>query len=625
MRRGPTTGASRRALRFAAVRSQRQNPKAWTRGAALLGIVYLLGCGGGEAPAPAAGARALAGESEAATGLSGIDGARGESGFPSADDAPVVAFLGDSLTAGFGLAEAQAYPAVVGELLRARGVAVRVVNGGVSGDTSAGALARVDWLLTQEPDVLVVSIGGNDGLRGQPVAALEANVREIVRRARASGAEVLLTGQQIPTNYGPDYATAFRELYPRVAREEGAQLLPFLLEGVAMRPELESAGRDPSQPRGAAHRRRPRRRRARADAASRSRHERRRGGAPVTAGIPPGATLRSGLLKMMKCRSCGAEMAAGAVTCRVCGKSVAAGRRAGLRLLPTMGLGVVLGLVVVGVYWWIAIRPRVERILDPWVDAAPSEASAEIASLDSSALFDVAVELPGNPLGAVWTGKRILIGNREDPWGLMIVEPRREKRWRVTKQPIVEPGYHQRISLDTLTWNGREIVAVTDGSWFEKPGAVFVTIDPESYRIRKIVAAPERLGCLAWDGVAYWGASRRNTEDEALPSFLYRFDGRFEELARYDPPGVGCQGLVWDGRRLWFADVFDDALTLLDLTSGSPTWSGGDRFEIEYLSGVAWDGESIWITEYGDKRLHRLNPILQRAWTRDPGRPEAAP
>lgn len=219
------------------MRLERRSPKAWTRGAALLSIVCLLGCGGGEAPAPAAGARALAGESEAPPAFPEPT-PPAESPLPIADDATVVAFLGDSLTAGFGLAEAQAYPAVVGELLAARGVAVRVVNGGISGDTSAGALARVDWLLTQKPEILVVSIGGNDGLRGQPVEALERNLREIVRRAKAARARVLLTGQQIPTNYGPQYADSFRELYPRVAREEGVELLPFLLEGVAMDPAL---------------------------------------------------------------------------------------------------------------------------------------------------------------------------------------------------------------------------------------------------------------------------------------------------------------------------------------------------------------------------------------------------
>lgn len=155
--------------------------------------------------------------------------------------APRVVFLGDSLTAGYGLAEEQAFPARVGELMAARGTPIAVVNGGVSGDTSAGARERLDWLLSRPAAVVVVSIGANDGLRGQPVEGIEANLRAIVRRAKASGARVLVTGQKIPTNYGPDYARAFESIYPRVAKEEGAQLLPFLLEGVAMRPELNQA------------------------------------------------------------------------------------------------------------------------------------------------------------------------------------------------------------------------------------------------------------------------------------------------------------------------------------------------------------------------------------------------
>lgn len=200
-------------------------------------LLLTVACDAAPAPAPAAGARSLAGE--AAGGIATAEPTAATlPPRPVPADAPLVVFLGDSLTAGFGLAEEQAFPAVVGELLAARGVPVRVVNGGISGDTSAGALARVDWLLTQKPAIVVVSIGGNDGLRGQPVAALEANLRAIVRKAKEAGARVLLAGQQIPTNYGPEYAGAFRDLYPRVAREEGAEFLPFLLEGVAMRPEL---------------------------------------------------------------------------------------------------------------------------------------------------------------------------------------------------------------------------------------------------------------------------------------------------------------------------------------------------------------------------------------------------
>ena len=155
--------------------------------------------------------------------------------------APQVVFLGDSLTAGLGLGEEAAYPAIVGEILAERGVPARIVNAGVSGDTSAGGLARVDWLLSLHPDVLVLALGANDGLRGQPVAGIEANLREIVRRARAAGAQVLLAGMKMPPNYGPDYTRDFEALYSRLARELDLAFVPFLLAGVAADPKLNQA------------------------------------------------------------------------------------------------------------------------------------------------------------------------------------------------------------------------------------------------------------------------------------------------------------------------------------------------------------------------------------------------
>ncbi|MEO7794261.1 MAG: arylesterase [Thermoanaerobaculia bacterium] len=160
---------------------------------------------------------------------------------PGAPALPQVVFLGDSLTAGLGLGEEAAYPAVVGNLLAERGVAVRVVNAGVSGDTSAGGLARVDWLLSLKPAIVVVALGANDGLRGQPVASIEANLREIVRRSLAAGARVVLAGMKMPPNYGPDYTRDFEGLYKRLAGEFELPFIPFLLEGVAADPKLNQA------------------------------------------------------------------------------------------------------------------------------------------------------------------------------------------------------------------------------------------------------------------------------------------------------------------------------------------------------------------------------------------------
>src|SRR5215213_8310775 len=145
---------------------------------------------------------------------------------------PLVIFLGDSLTAGLGLAENQAYPALLDRKLDEAGAPVRVLNAGVSGDTTAGGLSRLDWLLSQKPDVMVVGLGANDGLRALPVEETEKNLREIVRRAKAAGAKVLLLGMRIPPNYGPEYTTAFADMYPRIAKDLDVPLVPFLLDKV---------------------------------------------------------------------------------------------------------------------------------------------------------------------------------------------------------------------------------------------------------------------------------------------------------------------------------------------------------------------------------------------------------
>lgn len=152
--------------------------------------------------------------------------------------AGTLVFLGDSLTAGLGLPREQAFPALIEARLAAEGRPWTVVNAGVSGDTSAGGAARLDWLYRQHVDVLFVCLGANDGLRGIPVAETERNLRTILDRARKEGSRVVLAGIQLPENYGRDYRAQFAQIFPRLAREYGVPLLPFLLEGVAMDPKL---------------------------------------------------------------------------------------------------------------------------------------------------------------------------------------------------------------------------------------------------------------------------------------------------------------------------------------------------------------------------------------------------
>ena len=154
------------------------------------------------------------------------------------EDAPVIVVLGDSLTAGFGVAADEAFPARLAERLRREGYDYRMVNAGVSGDTSAGGLRRVDWVLRSQPAIVVVALGANDGLRGQSVPAMRDNLEAIVRRIQAAGARVLLAGMRVPSNYGDSFTREFAAAYQAVSRRTGVPLVPFLLDGVAANPAL---------------------------------------------------------------------------------------------------------------------------------------------------------------------------------------------------------------------------------------------------------------------------------------------------------------------------------------------------------------------------------------------------
>jgi acyl-CoA thioesterase-1 len=152
---------------------------------------------------------------------------------PAASARRRIVFLGDSLTAGLGLEPEEAVPALIQARLDAEGYPYEAVNAGVSGDTSAGGLSRLDWSLEGDVAVLVVELGGNDGLRGLPVSQLRQNLTEIITRAKKRGITVVLTGMEAPPNYGADYTSEFRKVFPDLAREHQLPFVPFFLEGVA--------------------------------------------------------------------------------------------------------------------------------------------------------------------------------------------------------------------------------------------------------------------------------------------------------------------------------------------------------------------------------------------------------
>jgi len=150
----------------------------------------------------------------------------------SAADRVIVAF-GDSLTAGLGVKPEQSYPARLEAKLRAEGYDYRVVNAGVSGDTTAGGLRRVDWALRSKPDIVVVALGANDALRALDLGSVRANLDAIVARFQKAGVRVLLVGMEVPPNYGARYAADFRAIYADIARKRSVAFMPFLLDGVA--------------------------------------------------------------------------------------------------------------------------------------------------------------------------------------------------------------------------------------------------------------------------------------------------------------------------------------------------------------------------------------------------------
>ena len=196
--------------------------------AVLLAALAALACRDRQAPAPAAGPAAV----------------------PAARD--VVLFLGDSLTAGYGVDREESFPALLEARWRREGLPRRARNAGVSGATSAGVLENLAWSLAPDVAAAVVCVGGNDGLRGADLASVEKSLDAVVAGAQAAGAKVVLAGMRMPPNYGSDYAGRFAALYGRVAARRKAAFLPFLLEGVAGKPDLNQP--DGIHPNAAGHR-----------------------------------------------------------------------------------------------------------------------------------------------------------------------------------------------------------------------------------------------------------------------------------------------------------------------------------------------------------------------------------
>jgi acyl-CoA thioesterase-1 len=157
------------------------------------------------------------------------------------DDRPRIVAFGDSLTAGFGVAAEEAYPARLQRRLDEKGLRYRVINAGVSGDTTAGGVRRVDWVLKSRPDLVILELGGNDGLRGLKLDETKANLERIIKRCHDASVTVILAGMKLPPNYGTEYTKGFEAIYPALAKQYRLTLIPFFLDGVAGSASLNQA------------------------------------------------------------------------------------------------------------------------------------------------------------------------------------------------------------------------------------------------------------------------------------------------------------------------------------------------------------------------------------------------
>jgi len=157
------------------------------------------------------------------------------------DERPRIVAFGDSLTAGLGVAAEDAYPARLQRRLDDEGLRYRVINAGVSGDTTAGGLRRVDWVLKSRPLLVILELGANDGLRGLKLDETKANLERIIQRCQEASARVVLAGMKLPPNYGTDYTKGFEAIYPELAKQYRLTLMPFFLDGVAGSTSLNQA------------------------------------------------------------------------------------------------------------------------------------------------------------------------------------------------------------------------------------------------------------------------------------------------------------------------------------------------------------------------------------------------
>ena len=237
----------------------------------------------------------------------------------------------------------------------------------------------------------------------------------------------------------------------------------------------------------------------------------------------------------------------------------------------------------------------------------------------TAADFPSLLNIDARPDGLAWNGQSLVFSNRATPWGLVRITPLENGQYNKTSIPVVDTEYHQQVSLQGVSWNGTVFIALTSGDWFQSDHrTVFVELDPLTLQISKVLGeAPDFAHCVAWDGQNYWAGTRFHTEDQKGNAALYKFDQDLNLVKQFKGAGKGCQGMTWDGKFLWWGDVFANTITLFDIynsTNVSPVIVHQYTTSIKQLSGIAFDGKDIWIGDDKNAQLNRLNQDLYFDW-----------
>lgn len=286
-----------------------------------------------------------------------------------------------------------------------------------------------------------------------------------------------------------------------------------------------------------------------------------------------------------------------------------------MRILRVVVIGLVIGGLLIGAYWYFNGHSGLKSIGQEIFSEDFSKPETLKVRQDSEVDFDLSIDLPGDPLGIASNFSELILCNRAEPWGFLRLSQPDSKTYQAQRVPVVLTTNNQKLSFQTVTYNGQNYVSYLDATYLISGARkIFAVHDPKTLAIVSHYNAPDLIGGLAWDGDGYWAATRRNTQNSGEPAYLYHLDKNFNVISKTEPPDVGCQGLAWDGINLWFVDVFSHKIHVLDVNGEKPQIIYSYKSRFNYLSGIGFDGENIWISEYDNKRLHRLKHELIAQW-----------